>query len=90
MGKFHMVKTEQIPFAVAALPSLLLAATPASAGPNSFTTSRGPAFISGNVGSVQTTTIRGSSTQSLLTSNYNETSTPLVLGALLQAVATRR
>jgi hypothetical protein len=34
MGKFHMVKTEQIPFAVAALPSLLVAATPASAGLN--------------------------------------------------------
>jgi hypothetical protein len=82
------IKTARIPLAATALTSLLVAVTPAFATFNSFETSRGPAFITGNFGSVQTTTIPGSGAQGLLMSNGNGTSTLLAPGALPQVVAT--
>jgi hypothetical protein len=52
-----------------------------------FETSRGPALITGSVGSMQTTTLPGSAGQGLLTNNGNGTSTLLVPGGLPQVVA---
>lgn len=53
-------------------------------------TSRGPAFITGNVGSMQTTTLPGGAGQGLLSNNGNGTSTLSVPGGLPQVVATPR
>jgi hypothetical protein len=52
--------------------------------------SRGPAFITGSVGSVQTTTLPGGAGQGLLMNNGNGTSTLLSPGGLPQVVATPR
>jgi hypothetical protein len=82
------IKAARIPLAAAALTSLLVAATPAFAAFNSFETSRGPAFVTGSFGSVQTTTIPGSGAQGMLMSNGNGTSTLLAPGALPQVVLT--
>jgi hypothetical protein len=49
-------------------------------------TSRGPAFVTGHIGSVETTTIPGS----FLVNNGNGTSTLAVPGGLPQTVATPR
>jgi hypothetical protein len=86
----HWIKAARIPLAAAALTSLLVAATPAFAAFHSFETSRGPAFITGNFGSMQTTTIPGSGAQGMLMSNGNGTSTLLAPGMLPQVVATPR
>jgi hypothetical protein len=60
-------------------------------GPGStFETARGPGFITGNVGSMETTTIPGSPGQGLLMDNGNGTSTLLVPGGLPQVVGTPR
>jgi hypothetical protein len=56
----------------------------------SFETSRGPAFITGSVGSMETTTLPGSVGQGLLMNNGNGTSTLLVPGGVPQVVATPR
>lgn len=80
----------RIPVAAAALTSVLVSATPALAAFNSFETSRGPAYVTGNFGSVQTTTIPGSGSQGMLMNNGNGTSTLLAPGALPQVVATPR
>jgi hypothetical protein len=56
----------------------------------SFETSRGPAFVTGNVGSMQTTTLPGSGGVGLLSDNGNGTSTLLVPGGVPQVVATPR
>ena len=53
-------------------------------------TSRGPAYITGNLGSFQTTTLPGSGGQGFLMSNGNGTSTLLTPGGLPQTVATPR
>jgi hypothetical protein len=53
-------------------------------------TSRGPAFVTGNFGSMQTTTLPGSGGQGFLTNNGNGTSTLIVPGGLPQTVATPR
>ena len=82
------IKTARIPVAAATLTSLLMAATSAFAALNSFETSRGPAFITGNFGTVQTTTIPGSGAQGMLLSHGNGTSTMLAPGALPQVVVT--
>jgi hypothetical protein len=52
--------------------------------------SRGPAFITGSVGSMQTTTLPGGAGQGLLMNNGNGTSTLLSPGGLPQVVATPR
>jgi len=52
--------------------------------------SRGPAFITGSVGSMQTTTLPGRAGQGLLTDNGNGTSTLLAPGGMPQVVATPR
>lgn len=56
----------------------------------SFLTSRGPAFITGNLGTLQTTTIPGSGGEGFLMNNGNGTSTLLTPGGLPQTVATPR
>jgi hypothetical protein len=56
----------------------------------SFETSRGPGFITGSVGSMQTTTLPGSPGQGLLMNDGNGTSTLLTPGGLPQVVATPR
>ncbi len=53
-------------------------------------TSRGPAFVTGNFGSMQTTTLPGSGGEGFLTNNGNGTSTLIVPGGLPQTVATPR
>jgi hypothetical protein len=53
-------------------------------------TSRGPAFVTGNLGSFQTTTIPGSAGEGLLMNNGNGTSTLLTPGGIPQTVATPR
>jgi hypothetical protein len=56
----------------------------------SFVTSRGPAFVTGHFGSMETTTLPGSGGQGLLTNNGNGTSTLIVPGGAPQVVATPR
>jgi hypothetical protein len=56
----------------------------------SIITSRGPAFVTGNLGSFQTTTIPGSGGEGFLMNNGNGTSTLLTPGGLPQTVATPR
>jgi hypothetical protein len=56
----------------------------------SFLTSRGPAFVTGNLGTMQTTTIPGSGGEGFLMNNGNGTSTLLTPGGLPQTVATPR
>ena len=53
-------------------------------------TSRGPALITGSLGSLQTTTLPGSGGQGLLMNNGNGTSTLIVTGGLPQVVASPR
>lgn len=53
-------------------------------------TSRGPAFITGHIGSLETTTIPGSTAQGLLINNGNGTSTLIAPGSTPQTVATLR
>lgn len=57
---------------------------------SSFETTRGPGFVTGSVGSLETTTIPGSPGQGFLSSNGNGTSTLIVPGGLPQVVATPR
>jgi hypothetical protein len=56
----------------------------------SFVTSTGPAFVTGNLGSVQTTTIPGGGGQGFLMNNGNGTSTLITTGGLPQTIATPR
>ena len=56
----------------------------------SIITSRGPAFVTGNLGSFQTTTIPGSGGEGFLMNNGNGTSTLLTPGGIPQTVATPR
>ena len=49
-------------------------------------TSRGPAFVTGNLGSWETTTLPGRSGPGFLTNNGNGTSTLIVPGGLPQVV----
>jgi len=53
-------------------------------------TSRGPAFVTGHLGSMETTTIPGSGGQGFLMNNGNGTSTLIVPGGVPQTVATPR
>jgi hypothetical protein len=53
-------------------------------------TSRGPAFVTGHLGSLETTTIPGSAGQGFLMNNGNGTSTLIVPGGIPQTVATPR
>jgi hypothetical protein len=53
-------------------------------------TSRGPAFVTGNLGSMQTTTLPGGGGQGFLMTNGNGTSTLIVPGGLPQTVVTPR
>ncbi len=55
-----------------------------------FEASRGPAYVTGTLGSMQTTTLPGSAGQGLLMNNGNGTSTLLAPGAVPQVVATPR
>lgn len=57
---------------------------------NTFDSLRGPGFITGSVGSMETTTIPGSPGQGFLMDNGNGTSTLVVPGGLPQIVATPR
>jgi hypothetical protein len=63
-----------------------LASTPGQ----SVLTSRGPAYVTGNFGSMETTTLPGSGGQGLLMNNGNGTSTLIMPGGLPQTVATPR
>ncbi len=76
--------------AAAAVASLLAFTGPVLAAPQSFDTARGPAYITGNFGSLQTTTLPGSGGQGLLMNNGNGTSTLVAPGSLPQVVATPR
>jgi hypothetical protein len=53
-------------------------------------TSRGPAFVTGHLGALETTTVPGSVGQGLLMNNGNGTSTLIVPGGVPQTVATPR
>jgi hypothetical protein len=53
-------------------------------------TSRGPAFVTGSIGSMQTTTLPGGAGQGLLINNGNGTSTLLAPGGVPQVVTTPR
>jgi hypothetical protein len=59
-------------------------------GGRSVFTSRGPAFVTGHIGSMETTTLPGSGGQGLLTNNGNGTSTLIVPGGIPQTVVTPR
>jgi hypothetical protein len=52
--------------------------------------SRGPAFVTGHLGSMETTTLPGGGGQGLLMNNGNGTSTLIVPGGIPQTVATPR
>jgi hypothetical protein len=68
-------------------------AFPTSQGPTtgqSVLTSRGPAFVTGHVGSLETTTLPGSGGQGFLMNNGNGTSTLIVPGGMPQTVGTPR
>jgi hypothetical protein len=60
-----------------------------TAGQSAFTM-RGPAFVTGHLGSMETTTLPGSGGQGLLMNNGNGTSTLIVPGGIPQTVATPR
>ncbi|HTW72207.1 MAG TPA: hypothetical protein VME47_20160 [Acetobacteraceae bacterium] len=62
----------------------------APAAGQAFMTAHGPAFVTGQLGSMETTTLPGSSEQGLLMNNNNGTSTLIVPGGLPQTVATPR
>ena len=64
--------------------------SPEPARGSAIQTSRGPAFITGSIGSMQTTTLPGSAAQGLLMNNGNGTSTMIVPGSVPQVVATPR
>jgi hypothetical protein len=85
--RFNVSRTMTLAMVMA---SLLGSAVPALAASNSFETSRGPAYITGNFGSMQTTTIPGTGAQGLLMNNGNGTSTLLAPGQLPQVVGTPR
>ncbi len=53
-------------------------------------TSRGPAFVTGHIGSMETTTMPGSGGQGFLMNNGNGTSTLIVPGGVPQTVVTPR
>jgi hypothetical protein len=53
-------------------------------------TSRGPAFVTGHLGALETTTVPGSGGQGLLMNNGNGTSTLIVPGGVPQTVVTPR
>jgi len=91
MAKFaNSQRTVRMLAAVAAVASLLVSAGPVLAAPVSLDTARGPAYITGNFGSLQTTTLPGSAGQGLLMNNGNGTSTLVAPGSLPQVVATPR
>jgi hypothetical protein len=60
-----------------------------TAGQSAFTM-RGPAFVTGHLGSMETTTLPGSSGQGLLMNNGNDTSASIVPGGIPQTIATPR
>jgi hypothetical protein len=64
--------------------------SPVPATGQSFMTTRGPAFITGQVGSMETTTLPGRGGQGLLMNNGNGTSTLIVPGGMPQMVVTPR
>jgi hypothetical protein len=64
--------------------------SPGPARGSAIQTSRGPAFITGSIGSMQTTTLPGGAAQGLLMNNGNGTSTLIVPGGVPQVVATPR
>jgi hypothetical protein len=86
----YRLKTPLVLVTASVIGSLLGSAAPAVAAPHSFETFRGPAYITGQFGSMQTTTIPGSPSQGLLMNNGDGTSTLLSPGALPEVVATPR
>ena len=91
MAKFaNSQSTVRMLAAAAAVASLLAFTGPVLAASQSFDTARGPAYVTGNFGSVQTTTLPGSGGQGLLMNNGNGTSTLVAPGSLPQVVATPR
>jgi hypothetical protein len=91
----QQLRMKRVPIAVVATAllvglggqALAQGAAPAGATPGqSVFTSRGPAFVTGHVGSFETTTIPGS----FLMNNGNGTSTLTVPGGLPQTVMTPR
>jgi hypothetical protein len=62
----------------------------ASTAGQSVITSRGPAFVTGHLGSLETTTLPGSGGQGFLMNNSNGISTLIVPGGVPQVVATPR
>jgi hypothetical protein len=66
------------------------AAGQASTAGQSVITARGPAFVTGHLGSLETTTLPRSGGQGFLMNNGNGTSTLIVPGGVPQVVATPR
>ena len=64
--------------------------SPGPAVGSAIQTSRGSAFVTGSIGSMQTTTLPGSAGQGLLMNNGNGTSTLIVPGGVPQVVAIPR
>ena len=85
----HEFRIVRRPTAVIAMALLVGLCGQAWAGQPVFT-SRGPAFVTGQFGSLETTTLPGSGGQGLLMNNGNGTSTLIVPGGVPQTVATPR
>jgi hypothetical protein len=66
------------------------AAAQVSTAGQSVITSRGPAFVTGRLGSLATTTLPGNRGQGFLMNNGNGTSTLIVPGGVPQVVVTPR
>jgi hypothetical protein len=64
--------------------------SPGQGAGRTFETSRGAGFVTGSIGSMQTTTLPGRPGQGLLMDNGNGTSTLVVPGGVPQVVATPR
>lgn len=84
------IRTPLVAIIATAIASMLVSASPAFAALQSFDTARGPAYVTGNFGSLQTTTLPGSGSEGFLENNGNGTSTLLAPGVSPQVVATPR
>ncbi len=84
----HRIKKPLASVTATVIASLLGSAGPAFAAVHSFEAFRGPAYTTGQFGSLQTTTVPGSPSQGLLMDNGDGTSTLLSPGAPPEVVAT--
>ena len=84
------ITARRMPVATVLAATLLGITGPALPTPHAFETSRGPAFVTGTVGSMHTTTLPGSAGQGLLIDNGNGTSTLIAPGVPTQIVTSPR